>query len=79
MKKSPKISKLRYKVSIHHIQAMKLEYFDLVMMNCPTTPPPPPPAEGNPDEPKDDVGDDDKPEPKRQSIKNGWKILMECR
>lgn len=25
--------------------AMKLEYFDLVMMNCPTSPPPPPPPE----------------------------------
>lgn len=25
---------------------MKLEYFDLVMMNCPTTPPPAPSAEG---------------------------------
>lgn len=28
---------------------MKLEYFDLVMLNCPTSPPPALPAEGAPD------------------------------
>lgn len=52
---------------------MKLEYFDLVMMNCPTTPPPAP-VEANPDEPNPD-GDEDKQAPKRQSIKKGWAIL----
>ena len=50
------------------------------MMNCPTSPPPAPPAEGGEGETNPDAGgDDDKPEIKRQSMKNGWKIMEACK
>jgi len=51
---------------------MKLEYFDLVMLNCPTSPPPAPPAEG---QEGDAPEGEEKPEVKRQSSKIGWKML----
>jgi alcohol dehydrogenase (NADP+) len=53
---------------------MKLEYFDLVMMNCPTSPPPPPPPEPVEGEP----AEEEKPERKRQSMMDGWKMLEAC-
>ena len=40
-----KVSRLVFSVLIHLFVEMKLEYFDLVMLNCPTAPPPAP-AEG---------------------------------
>jgi hypothetical protein len=40
-----KVLRLHSNVRIHLIVEMKLEYFDLVMLNCPTAPPPAP-AEG---------------------------------
>ena len=52
---------------------MKLEYFDLVMLNCPTSPPPAPPADAPEGEPP--AEGEDKPEVKRQSMKVGWKML----
>lgn len=51
---------------------MKLEYFDLVMLNCPTTPPPAP-AEVPEGEPPQEG--EEKQEIKRQSMKAGWKVL----
>ena len=52
---------------------MKLEYFDLVYLNCPTTPPPAAPAE--PAEGEAPPEGEEKPESKRQSMKTGWKML----
>ena len=56
---------------------MKLEYFDLVMLNCPTSPPPVPPPEAA--EGQAPAEGDEKVEVKRQSAKVAWKMLENCK
>lgn len=50
-----KVLRLGFNVILWLILEMKLTYFDLVMLNCPTSPPPPPAeAGGEGGEPKDE-------------------------
>jgi hypothetical protein len=50
-----KVLRLGFNVILWFILEMKLTYFDLVMLNCPTSPPPPPAeAGGEGGEPKDE-------------------------
>jgi diketogulonate reductase-like aldo/keto reductase len=56
---------------------MKLEYFDLVMLNCPTSPPPAPVEVAEGGEPPQEG--EEKQEQKRQSVKVGWKMLENCK
>lgn len=56
---------------------MKLEYFDLVMLNCPTSPPPVPAEVPEGGEPPQEG--EEKQEQKRQPMKVGWKMLENCK
>lgn len=55
------------------LQTMKLEYFDLVMLNCPTSPPPVPALDAPESQPPTEG--EEKVDVKRQSTKVAWKML----